>query len=213
MDEQIHVIPENMRGRIAEIMAITDRFCDEHLDAEFKELCRDMIAALIVEDCPLASGKAAGWAAGVVYSVGWVNFLGDPSQPHHMTAVDMAKAVGVSEATLMNRAKVIRQGLDLRRMAPLWATRGMLDHKPAGLDGGGQRPALRHPPVAAARAGGGGAAGDHPICATREEGPLNGRRAADEWDGQGGVVLKAVMGPGSSHFETMPIVFGLRSRL
>ena len=117
-------IPEKLRGRFAEITAITDRFCDEHLDAEFKRLCRDMVATLIVEGCPLASGKAAGWAAAVVYSIGWVNFLNDPSQPHHMTAVDMAKAVGVSEATLMNRAKVIRQGLDLRRMDPRWSTEG-----------------------------------------------------------------------------------------
>lgn len=130
MDEQTHTIPEKLRGRIAEIMAITDRFCDERLDAEFKQLCRDMIAALIVEDCPLASGKAAGWAAGVVYLVGWVNFLGDPSQPHHMTAEDVAKSIGVSEATLMNRAKVIRQGLDLSRMDPRWSTKGMMDSNP-----------------------------------------------------------------------------------
>ena len=130
MEPLAEQIPEKLRGRFAEIMAITDRFCDEHLDAEFKELCRDMIAALIVEDCPLASGKAAGWAAGIVYMIGWVNFLNDPSQPHHMKADDMAKAVGVSEATLMNRAKVIRETLDLRRMDPQWSTRGMLDHNP-----------------------------------------------------------------------------------
>lgn len=130
MEPLAEQIPEKLRGRFAEIMAITDRFCDEHLDAEFKELCRDMIAALIVEDCPLASGKAAGWAAGIVYMIGWVNFLNDPSQPHHMKADDMAKAVGVSEATLMNRAKVIRETLDLHRMDPQWSTRGMLDHNP-----------------------------------------------------------------------------------
>ncbi len=130
MDKLIERIPEKLRGRFADIVAVTDRFCDEHLDEEFKRLCREMVAVLCVENCPVTSGKAAGWAAGVVYSVGWVNFLGDPSQPHHMTAEDVAKAVGVAEATLMNRAKVIRKGLDLRRMTPPWSTRGMLDHNP-----------------------------------------------------------------------------------
>ncbi len=130
MDHRIEQVPEKLRGRFADIVAITDRFCDEHLDAEFKRLCREMAALLCVEGCPVTSGKAAGWAAGVVYSVGWVNFLGDPEQPHHMTAEDMAKAVGVSEATLMNRAKVVRQGLDLNRMDPRWSTRSITDHNP-----------------------------------------------------------------------------------
>jgi hypothetical protein len=130
MDPLVEQIPEKLRGRFADIVTATDRFCGEHLDAEFKRLCREMVAALCMEDCPVTSGKAAGWAAGVVYSIGWVNFLGDPAQPHHMTAEDMAKGVGVSEATLMNRAKVIRQGLDLSRMDPRWSTKGILDHNP-----------------------------------------------------------------------------------
>jgi hypothetical protein len=128
--QRIVPIPEHLRGRLADILAVTDRFCDEHPDAEFKRLCRDMVAALFVEDCPLDSGKAGGWAAGIIYSVAWVNFLGDPSQPHHMTAEDIAKWVGVSPATLMNRAKVIRDGLDLRRMDSRWSTRNMLERNP-----------------------------------------------------------------------------------
>jgi hypothetical protein len=110
MDELLREIPEELRNRLAEIVAATDRFCDDHLDAEFKQLCREMAALLCREGFPVASGEAAGWAAGIVYAVGWVNFLGDPSQPHHMKAEDMARAVGVSPATLMNRAGVIREG-------------------------------------------------------------------------------------------------------
>jgi hypothetical protein len=106
------------------------RFCDEHLDAEYKELCRDMAAALCLAAFPLTGGKAAGWAAGIVYSVGWVNFIGDPSQPHHMRAEDMAPALGVSPATLMNRARDIREGLGLLRMDPRWSTRAMLESNP-----------------------------------------------------------------------------------
>jgi hypothetical protein len=123
-------LPPNLGKRLGEILAIIDRFCDEHLDEEYKALCRDLAAALCVDGFPLTSGKAAGWAAGIVYSVGWVNFIGDPSQPHHMRAEDMAPALGVSPATLMNRARDIREGLDLRRMDPRWSTRAMLERNP-----------------------------------------------------------------------------------
>jgi hypothetical protein len=129
-EELLRQVPDESRGRFAEVVALTDRFCAAHLDTEYRDLCRDMAAVLCREGCPLASGKAAGWAAGIVYSVAWVNFLGDPSQPHHMKAEDMARAIGVSMATLMNRAKVIRQGLDLHRMDPRWSTKGMLERNP-----------------------------------------------------------------------------------
>jgi hypothetical protein len=123
-------LPPKLGKRLGEILAISDRFCDEYLDAEYKELCRGLALALCVDGFPLTSGKAAGWAAGIVYSVGWVNFIGDPSQPHHMRAEDMAPALGVSPATLMNRARDIREGLDLRRMDPRWSTKAMLERNP-----------------------------------------------------------------------------------
>ncbi len=119
-------LPPKLGKRLGEILAITDRFCDEHLDEEYKALCRDMAAVLCVDGFPLTSGRAAG----IVYSVGWVNFIGDPSQPHHMRAEDMAPALGVSPATLMNRARDIREGLDLRRMDPRWSTKAMLERNP-----------------------------------------------------------------------------------
>jgi hypothetical protein len=139
-------LPPKLGKRLGEILAIIDRFCDKHLDEEYKALCRDLAAALCVDGFPLTSGKAAGWAAGIVYSVGWVNFIGDPSQPHHMRAEDMAPAPGVSPATLMNRARDIREGLNLRRMDPRWSTRAMLERNPllrmaeflAGDEGGGR---------------------------------------------------------------------------
>src|SRR5262249_14425890 len=123
-------LPPKLGKRLGEVLAIMDRFCDGHLDGEYKGLCRDMAAALCLAGFPLTSGKAAGWAAGIAYSVGWINFIGDPSQPHHMKAEDMAPALGVSPATLMNRAWDIREGLGLRRMDPRWSTKVMLGRNP-----------------------------------------------------------------------------------
>jgi hypothetical protein len=130
MNELLQEVPQKLRPRFAEIVALTDRFCTAHLDEEFKRLCRAMAVVLCRECFPVTSGKAAGWAAGIIYSVGWVNFLGDPSQPHHMKAEDMAHAAGVSSATLMNRARIIRERLGLHRMDPRWSTTDRLEHNP-----------------------------------------------------------------------------------
>jgi hypothetical protein len=129
-DERLRQVPEGLRGRYAEIVATTDRFCESHLNEEYRDLCRDMAMVLCRDGCPVTSGKAAGWAAGIVSSIAWVNFLGDPSQPHHMKADDMARTLGVSPATMMAKAKVIREGLDLRRMDPDWCVTGMLKENP-----------------------------------------------------------------------------------
>ncbi|MDT7767705.1 MAG: hypothetical protein QOI30_701 [Mycobacterium sp.] len=82
MDEWIEQVPDKLWKRFAEIVALTDRFCRDHLDAEFRDLCRALTVSLCQKRCPITSGKEAGWAAGIVYSAAWVNFLGDPSQPH-----------------------------------------------------------------------------------------------------------------------------------
>src|SRR5262249_51453964 len=130
MDELLARVPAKLRPRFREIVAITDAFCDAHLDAEFRDLCRGLTAVACTEGLPVTGGKAAGWAAGVVAAVGYVNFLGDPSQPHHMTTDEMAKKIGVSPATLQNKSKAIRDALDIDRVDPRFSTRKMVDQNP-----------------------------------------------------------------------------------
>ena len=113
--------------RLTEIETLTDRFCAAHLDNEYRDLCRGMAVAASQAGVPLTRGKAAGWAAGIVYAVGWVNFVDDPGRRHHMKADDMAKQIGVSPATLLHRARVIMEALALHRMAPRWCTQQMAE--------------------------------------------------------------------------------------
>src|SRR4051812_25492804 len=127
MDELLARVPEKLRPRFREIVALTDAFCAAHLDAEYRGLCRGLAPLWCTEGLPVTGGKAAGWAAGVVAAVGYVNFLGDPAQPHHMTTDEMAKAIGVSPATLQNKSKAIRDALDIDRVDPRFSTRKMTD--------------------------------------------------------------------------------------
>ena len=111
MDKELKQVPAPLRDRFREIVALTDAYCTAHLDAEYRDICRVLAAVACREGVPVASGKAAGWAAGVVAAVGYANFLGDPSQKYHTTTEEMARAVGMSSATLHAKSKSIR---DLR---------------------------------------------------------------------------------------------------
>ncbi len=99
------------------IVAMTDQFCREKLNEEYAVLCRRLAEKLARKrPSPLLSGKPESWASGIVRVVGWVNFLGDPSQPHHMKMTDIDEGIGVSEATGSAKAKAIR---DLLKTHPL----------------------------------------------------------------------------------------------
>jgi hypothetical protein len=147
MDERLRHVPEKVRGRFAEVVAITDGFCARHLDEEYRDLCRDMVMALCRSGLPLPTGKAAGWAAAVVYLVGWVNFLSPPSRglrgstrQRHLKPEEVEKSLEVSSNTLMGRARLIRDRLKLKRMDPRWATTEMLEWRKATRRGGTEAP-------------------------------------------------------------------------
>src|SRR5271166_1976170 len=103
------------------IVHLTDAFCQEHLDAEYGALCRKLAGVLARKrPSPLTNGKPESWASGIVRVVGWVNFLGDPSQPHHMKMTEIDEGFGVSEATGSAKAKAIRELLKTHPLDPEW---------------------------------------------------------------------------------------------
>jgi len=124
-------VPEKMRDLYASIVAATDAFCDEHLNAEYKEFAREMTAELCrLRRPPLTSGKPLSWAGGVLHALGRVNFLGDPSQKRHMKAADMAEKLGVSPATLSAKASAVWKALDLMPLDPRWSLPSRAEDNP-----------------------------------------------------------------------------------
>lgn len=112
-------IPVHTRARLNDIIVRMNAVAAAHLDAEYAELCRRMAAALAHKrPSPLVQGEARTWAAGILYAVGWVNFLSDPSQQPHMTAVELSVAAGVGQSTIAATFRKIRDTLDLVRMDP-----------------------------------------------------------------------------------------------
>jgi len=113
------------------IVHLTDAFCQEHLDAEYGALCRKLAGVLARKrPSPLTNGKPESWASGIVRVVGWVNFLGDPSQPHHMKMTDIDEGMGVSEATGSAKAKAIRDLFKIHPLDPEWTLPSRMEQNP-----------------------------------------------------------------------------------
>ena len=123
-------VPAEYRREFLEIVSLTDDFCTASLNDEYQHLCREMASAICQAGSPVKRGKRESWACGIVYSVGWVNFLTDPSQEPHVKAEEIAKWFGVSMATMHNKSKVIREGLDLVPFDPDFCLRSRLEDNP-----------------------------------------------------------------------------------
>ncbi len=123
-------IPMPFRERYAELMDIIDPFCDLHLNDEYKTVCQQMAADLCYEGSSIVRGKAASWAAGIIWSVGRVNFLSDPSHDPTMTQDEFSKLIKVSPATISAKSREIWDELNLMQLDPSYTVASMLDSNP-----------------------------------------------------------------------------------
>ena len=77
---------------------------------------------------PLATGQLKTWACGIVYALGFVNFLFDKSQTPSMSAAELCAAFGVSKSTGAAKAKAVREALGMSQMDPQWYRPSKMEH-------------------------------------------------------------------------------------
>ncbi len=123
-------VPKAYAARFADLVSLTDAFCDMHLNAEYKNLCCKLAVAVCRKGLPVLKGKPAGWAAGIAYAIGRVNFLDDPSQNPHKKSKEIASGFGVSVATMQAKARVISDELALMPFHPDWSLPSQTDNNP-----------------------------------------------------------------------------------
>ncbi len=124
-------VPAAMKPRYDEIAALMDAFCDQHLNAEYAQVCRQLAAALARKrPSPLATGRPNTWAAGIVQTVGSINFLFDKSQTPHMRSDDLAAGFGLSKSTVANKSKQIKDLLKISWLDSTWTLPSRIDHNP-----------------------------------------------------------------------------------
>lgn len=117
-DKEVTMIRMEFRERYVELIDIINEFCEAHLDSEYKDVCHKLTGDLCQDGSPILSGKAKSWAAGIVWAIGRVNFLSDPSFEPCMKQADFAKAIGVSAATISAKCRDIWEGLELMQFDP-----------------------------------------------------------------------------------------------
>jgi Domain of unknown function (DUF6398) len=127
----LNSVPKIMMPVYEKIVGLTDDVCDRELNSEYRDLARAMTAALgRKRPSPLTSGQPRTWACGIVYVLGRINFLGDPSFSPHMTTAKMCGVFEVGESTVHAKARVIESALGTQAFDPQWTLPSLLEKNP-----------------------------------------------------------------------------------
>jgi hypothetical protein len=106
-----------VKAKLGAVAMLIEVFCRRHLTTEYLELCERMAYQVAgLNPCPLAKGGAITWAAGIIYAIGRINNLFDPSQTPYMRAKDICKIFGISQSAGGAKSREI---LDLLQAAPI----------------------------------------------------------------------------------------------
>jgi hypothetical protein len=124
-------IPKAAQAGYDTVVALTDAFCHDHLNDEYRDLARAMAAALCRKrPNPLVSGQPRTWACGIIHVLGQLNFLSDKATRPYMTMAEVCAAFGVGQSTASAKARVITDALHTNRMDPTWMLRSLADRNP-----------------------------------------------------------------------------------
>jgi hypothetical protein len=122
---------EEIRTKEKQLLGMTDSFCSQKLDDDYRELCEKLIRKLgRKRQVPFTTGQLSIWAAAVVYAIGSINFLFDKSFEPYVTADDISEFFGAKKTTVSNKAKQIKDMFGMRRLSSEFSTRYMQDHNP-----------------------------------------------------------------------------------
>lgn len=124
-------VPKQMQQIFDSIVSLTDDFCKQYLNNEYLQLARQATAALCRKrPSPLVRGNTNTWASGIIYALGYVNFLFDPSQTPHMNATNLCDGFRVSKSTGSSYSKKVRDALKMYQLDPTWCLPSKLDDNP-----------------------------------------------------------------------------------
>lgn len=124
-------VPVAVRPRYADVVRLTDEVCREALDEDYARLARKAAEVMARKrPSPLLGGRVPGWACGIVYALGRVNFLFDRSFQPYLSAGDLCARFGVSAATGAAKAREVEHVLKTGVMDPRWSVPAVLAQNP-----------------------------------------------------------------------------------
>jgi hypothetical protein len=112
------------------LIEMTSRFCDEHLDEDYKQLCIKMIHKMARKrTVPFLSGRIEIWASAIIYAIGSINFLFDKTFKPFVKGEDICAYFGTKTSTVAQKSKVIRDMFKLNYFDNEYSTKHMKDRK------------------------------------------------------------------------------------
>lgn len=115
-------VPKGMQAIYDAVVRLTNQFCHDQLNEEYRELAQFMAAALCRKrPSRLSSGQLRTWACGIIYVLGQINFLSDRATQPHLAMADICAAFGVSQSTASAKARIISKALGTHQLDPAWS--------------------------------------------------------------------------------------------
>jgi hypothetical protein len=102
-------IPGDIHQRVAEVLGLLDRCCDERLDVEYRTACRRVLgrAAARVPDIFRRRGRAETAAGAICWIVGKANDLFNPAVP----VKDLMQFFGIGQGSVSQRSEVFLRAI------------------------------------------------------------------------------------------------------
>lgn len=122
---------ELVKEKKNQLIELTSKFCDEHLDEDYKRLCIKLIEKMgRKRTVPFLSGQIEIWAASIIHAIGYINFLSDKSFEPYMRNEDISKYFGSTIATVAKKSKTIREMFRMGYYDSEFSTKRMEEHNP-----------------------------------------------------------------------------------
>jgi hypothetical protein len=98
-------IPDDVTARVHEVLALTDRCCEEKLDVEYRTACRRLLARIASREPEVfrRKGRAETAAAALVWIVGKANDLFE-QRTGGMQVRDLMSHFGLRQSSIASRA-------------------------------------------------------------------------------------------------------------
>jgi len=124
-------VPVKSKPVFEAVVRRTDGFCNQHLNAEYADLCRTLAGALARKrPSPLLQGDPNTWACAILYAIGRVNFLFDKTQSPHLSADELCSLFGLSQNSVSTKASKIMKMMGMFQLDPRWCLPSLTPDNP-----------------------------------------------------------------------------------
>ena len=122
---------QEIKERENKLLEMTGIFCSQKLDDDYFHLCEKLIKKLgRKREVPFQKGKLEIWASAVVHAIGSINFLFDKSFEPYMSADQICEYFGTKTSTVSNKAREIKDMLDMWHFDSEFSTQRMTESNP-----------------------------------------------------------------------------------